>query len=152
MAEDAFEGLSEASIDLFLNPDREREWVETLLNVPSEDEGIIPWPCTEQQRRILDTTKRIRKLVIVKGRQTRCSTILLAKSIRRAVTSFGQNFVIVTQTDDMTQNFRQFIKDRFQDLAAKGFEYDFDPKNGGIDNEKKLRMGKRHNTWHFASA
>lgn len=152
MAEATRKPTTEALEDLFIDPELDRAWVETLLTIESEDEGIIPWTCTEQQVRILDTTRRIRKLVIIKGRQTRCSTILLAKAIRKAVTSYGQNFVIITQTNEMSQNFRQFIKNRFEDLAKLGFEYDFSTKNGGMDNEEKLRIAGRRCTFHFASA
>lgn len=139
--------LSAEQLSLLLDPEKEKEWVEALLNVPSEDEGLVRWVVTEQQNRILTTSRRYRKLIIVKGRQTRCSTINLAKNIRRATTTYGQNFVIITQTAEMTQNFRQFIKDRLQDLAEVGLDYEID-----IDNDAKLRLKKMKSTFHFASA
>ena len=147
MSETLADSALDKALELFTDPEREREWVEAFLNVPSEDEGIVPWTCTAQQTRIIDASRRARRLIIIKGRQTRCSTILMAKAVRRAVTSYGQNFVIITQTDVMTQNFRQFIKDRFADLADKGFSYEFEK-----DNDKILRLGARKNTFHFASA
>lgn len=142
-----FLGLSQDQLDLILHPDKEQEWIEALLTVPSEDRGLVRWVATEQQHRILETTKRIKKLVIIKGRQTRCSTILLAKAVRQATTTYGGNYVIITQTNDMTQNFRQFIQDRLQDLSDNGLEYEID-----TNNEKVLRLARMKSTFHFASA
>lgn len=138
---------------LTLDPDKEAAFIEAFLSVPSEDEGIVPWKNTPQQLAILAKTQRIRRLLIVKGRQTRCSTVLMAKSTRRYLNSFGKNFVIITQTDQMTQNFRVFIKDRLRELAAAGFECDPDKKGlFDIDNAEKLRLKSRMNTYHFYSA
>lgn len=139
--------LSDTQLDLLLDPTKEREWIEALLNIESEDAGVIPWVTTEQQKRILETSRRIRRLLIVKGRQTRCSTALMGKAVRRATTSYGSNFVIITQTDKMTQNFRTFIRRRFEDLAEKGLPYEF-----GRDNESVLELKGMRNTFHFASA
>lgn len=144
--------LTPEQLDLLLAPEREQEWIETFLTVPTEHETIIPWKLTEQQVRISRAMQRLRKVLIVKGRQTRCSTILLAKWVRRATVSYGTNFVIITQTDQMTQNFRQFIKDRFVDLANIGMEFSFDAKDGGIDNSERLRLATNKCTFHFASA
>lgn len=151
--------LSEASalqdrlLELTLDPDKEREWVESFLSVPSEDEGIIPWKVTPQQDRIIHTTQRVKKLLIVKGRQTRCSTILMAKAVRKSLNTYGQNFVIITQTAEMTDNFRTFIKDRYRELAAFGFDCDPDNKDHfDMNNSDKLRLKGRRNTFHFASA
>lgn len=132
-----------------MDPTREKEWIETLLSVPSEDvnQGIIDWKVTVQQDRILEAKQRLNRLLIVKGRQTRCSTIVQASNIRKALTTWGQNFVVITQTDKMTQNFRQFIIDRISELATKGFPYDFD-----IDNSDRLRIAGFRSTFHFASA
>lgn len=141
------ESLSPDQLDLLLNPEKDKEWVESYLQVPSEDRGVVAWKATVQQDRILQVTRRIRRNLIVKGRQTRCSTILMAKWIRKATQVYGQNFVILTQTDEMSQNFRQFIKDRFGDLNALGFDYQFE-----IDNQDKLRIKNNRNTFHFASA
>lgn len=134
-------------LDLLTNPEKELDWIQSLLMVPSEDRGLVRWVATEQQRRIIATTRNIKKLVIIKGRQTRCSTILMAKALRRATTTYGSNYVIITQNKDMTQNFRTFIKDRLEDLANVGLDYDVD-----IDNDFKLRLGKMKSTFYFASA
>lgn len=139
--------LTEDQVELLLDPEREAEWIETFLTVPTENEEIVRWRLTEQQHRISAATRRLRKVLIVKGRQTRCSTILLAKWVKRSTVSYGTNFVIITQTDQMTQNFRTFIKDRFKDLASVGMDYDFDR-----DNSDTLRIKGRNCTFHFASA
>lgn len=140
-------GLSASQLTLLTDPEKEQEWIEALLQVPSEDEGLVRWRCTAQQRAILAKTRRVRKLVILKGRQTRCSTILLAKQLRKATTTYGQNYVVLTQTAEMTQNFRQFILDRLGDLAGMGLDYDI-----GINNAEKLQLKRMKNTFYWASA
>lgn len=138
---------------LTTDPEREKEWIETFLSVPSEDEGIVPWEVTVQQDKIITVSQRIRRLAIVKGRQTRCSTILEARGIHKFLTSYGQNFVIITQTDQMTQNFRTFIIDRLRELAEMGFECDPDnAKLWDLNNAAKLRLKSRKSTFHFYSA
>ena len=145
--------VTDEQMSILLDPEKEKEWVETLLNVPSEDRGLVPWVLTEQQNRISASAKHLRKMVIVKGRQTRCSTILLARMLRKATTTYGRNYVVITQTDEMTQNFRQFFKDRLQELQeALGEEYSTSPKDGGVDNDKKLRFGKMKSTIYWSSA
>jgi hypothetical protein len=140
-------------VNLTLDPEKEKEWIEAFLSVPSEDSGIVPWEVTPQQGQILTKTRQVRRLAIVKGRQTRCSTVLMAKAIRRYLNTFGQNFVIITQTDEMTQNFRTFIKDRLRELATVGFECNPDKKGVfDLDNADKLRLRDRSNTFHFYSA
>lgn len=102
---------------------------------------------TEQQRRIMDTTKRIRRLIVVKGRQTRCSTILMAKNLRRATTTYGGHYVIITQTAGMTANFRQFLLDRLSELGELGLDYEI-----GRNNDEVLELKRMKSTFYFASA
>lgn len=141
-------------LDLALDPERRQEFVESLFTVESESSGVVPWKCTTQQSKILKTRQKIRKLLVVKGRQTRCSTIIMVDNVVRSITGDGQNFVVITQTDEMTQNFRTFIKRRFEDLANAGLDFlsGVPGKPKPMDNEKILEIQATRCRFFFASA
>jgi hypothetical protein len=137
---------------LLLDPDKDREWVETFLSVPSEDQGLVDWKVTQQQDKIIDFSRKIRRGLIIKGRQTRCSTILMAKAVRKSTQVYGHNFVIVTQTDQMTQNFRTFILDRLEELAGFGLLAKNEDERYEKNNTEVIRLRASKNSFHFASA
>ena len=110
-----------------------QDWVEAFLSVANELGQVVPFKLFPQQRKILeDETGRD---IIVKGRQTRASTILLARNLRPLVTGqvWGANCVVGAQDDSTTALFRKKIQHWvYNDLAQKGFKLDV------IDNEREF--------------
>jgi len=132
--------------DLLFDPAMEREWIETFLTIPNELGQTVEFKLTAQQQ--LMQTYHTGRDITVKGRQTRASSDIMARNVRRMTTAFGLNCVVVTQTDEMTQMFRARIKHHLVDLANANMEFDW-----GIDNDYELVIGQRmKNRFIWASA
>jgi hypothetical protein len=84
--------------------------------------------------------------ITVKARQTKASSWIQARNVRRMTTQFGLNCVIITQTDQMTQLFRARVKHHLEDLRRHGLDYEIT-----IDNRNELVLGKMENRWIFSS-
>lgn len=68
-------------------PEDEIDWIETFLSVPSETGKVIDFDLKPQQRLMI--TDRTGRDLTVKGRQTRASSLILARNLRRMVTNWG---------------------------------------------------------------
>jgi hypothetical protein len=131
---------------LLFDPLYEKEWIETFLTIPNEFGQTVEFKLTDQQRQM--TAYQTGRDITVKGRQTRASSKIMARNVRRMTTSFGLNCVVVTQTDEMTQMFRARIKHHLEDLAAADMPFDFI-----TDNDDELVIGgKMKNRFIWASA
>ena len=131
---------------LLFDPECEQEWIETFLTIPNEFGNTVEFRLTDQQK--LMQTYHTGRDITVKGRQTRASSDIMARNVRRMTTSAGLNCVVVTQTDEMTQMFRARIKHHLEDLAAANMPFDFI-----TDNDYELVIGhKMHNRFIWASA
>jgi len=131
---------------LLLDPERTKDWIETFLTVPTERGEIVPFNLTAQQD-IMDKDGTGRDIRI-KARQTRASSFIMARNVRRMTTSFGLNCVVITQNDQMTQLFRVRIKHHLEDLANRNMPFDILK-----DNEEELAIGhKMRNRFIWGSA
>lgn len=131
--------------DLLYDPNKGREFIETFFTVPNERGQIVEFRAyPQQQQMLLEQTGRD---ITVKGRQTRASSLIMARNVRRMVTQYGLNCVIITQTNQMTQLFRARIKHHLKDMSIKGF-----PVEIGIDNKDELVLPKKGNRFVFTSA
>lgn len=120
--------MPENDVDsLLFDPAMEREWVETFLTIPNELGQTVEFRLTDQQK--LMGAYHTGRDITVKGRQTRASSRIMARNVRRMTTSFGLNCVVVTQTDEMTQMFRARITHHLEDLATAGMPFDIGPSN-----------------------
>lgn len=83
---------------------------------------VVPFRLYPQQKRMLhDHTGRD---LTVKGRQTRASSLILARNLRRMTTNFGLKCLVMTQSDQTTAMFRARIEHHLRDLAAHGLDYE----------------------------
>lgn len=130
---------------LLYDPKRVSDWIETFLTIPNEKGQIVEMKLFPQQRQMdLNHTGRD---VTAKGRQTRASSFLLARNLRRMTTEFGINQFVMTQDDVTTKAFRWRIKHHLADLKRAGFDYDIK-----IDNDDELVIGGLENRYIWASA
>src|SRR3990170_4867633 len=130
---------------LLFDQDKALDWVRTFLTVPTEEGRIIPFPPTEFQKLVV--AQFTGRDITIKPRQIRASSIIQARNVRRMTTHYGLNAVICTQTDEMTQMFRDRIKHHLNDLAEKDLKYEITK-----DNEDTLVLGRMQNRYVFSSA
>lgn len=107
-----------------------QEWIEHFLTVPNELGQIVPMRLYPQQ--ILMLTDETGRDITVKGRQTRASSLKMARNLRRMVTGqvWGATCVTGAQDDATTEIFRTRILHHLEnDLANKGFKFEFEAKN-----------------------
>lgn len=114
-------------------PEDEIDWVETLLTIDAETGRVVKFQLYPQQRMM--ATHRSGRDITVKGRQTRASSYLLARNLRRMVTHGSLKCLIMTQDDQTTATFRARIKHHLRDLANKGYDF---LSAKGLDNENEL--------------
>lgn len=129
------------------SPSAIRDWIEHFLSVPNELGQVVPFKLFPQQYRILEDEQG--RDIIVKGRQTRCSTILMARNLRPLVTGqvWGATFIVGAQDDATTAVFRKrFQHHIYNDLAQKGFKLDIK-----VDNPKEIVFGDFDNRIAFVS-
>ena len=120
------------------------DWIETLLTIPSEAGQVVKFNLYPQQ--ILMVENQTGRDLTVKGRQTRASSLILARNLRRMVTHWGQTCLVMTQTDQVTSTFRARIKHHLKDLERAGFPYKV-----GLDNDNELVLAETENRYIFAS-
>jgi len=131
---------------LLYDENKAQEFIETFFTLPNERGQIVPFRAYPQQEQML--LSHTGRDVTVKGRQTRASSLIMARNVRRMVTQYGLNCVIITQTNQMTQLFRVRIKHHLRDMQAKGYPI------GKIepDNKDELGLPERENRFVFTSA
>lgn len=126
------------------SPEWQQKWIETLLTIDSEQGVIVPFKLYPQQVQMLyGATGRD---VTIKGRQTRASSLLLARNMRRMTTGTGLKAIVMTQDDQTTATFRARIKHHLRDLASHGLEYQIT-----LDNDNELVIGDLENRFMFTS-
>lgn len=129
------------------SPEATQAWIEKYLTVPDENGFVVPFRLTPQQVQILQNTSY--RDVTVKGRQTRASSIIMARSVRRMCTGdlFSANAVIGAQDDATTQaGFRARILHHIKDLRSKGLDVET-----GLDNDKELVITSFDNRFVWVS-
>lgn len=124
------------------------DWIEQYLTVPNEHGQIVPMKLYPQQRRMLE--EQTGRDVTIKGRQTRASSVIMARTIRRMTTGqvWGATCVMGAQDDQTTENgFRARILHHLKnDLSNKGFKFDIP-----INNPNELVIGGLENRFIFIS-
>ena len=138
-------GPSPASIsDLLFDPSATLDWIRSFLTIPSETGHVVPFIPTPQQ--ILMVNGHTGRDITVKARQTRASSLIMARNVRRMTTNFGLNCVVIAQTDQITQLFRARIKHHLGDLRRAGLDFEI-----AYDNKEELVLGGLENRFIFAS-
>ncbi len=80
------------------------DWIETLLTIDSEQGRIVDFNLYPQQKTMIrNATGRD---ITIKGRQTRASSVIIAKNRRRMTTETGLKCLVMTHTDQVTATFR----------------------------------------------
>ncbi len=129
------ENFTEDQARLFLGTDPQdtTDWIETFLTIESEQGKIVPFKLYPQQKRMIqDATGRD---ITIKGRQTRASSVIIARNVRRMTNQEGLKCLVMTQDDQTTATFRARIEHHFEDLKRAGMEFKFAKNN---DNEMVL--------------
>ncbi len=106
---------------LLFDDNRTQEWIETFLTIEDPRGRIVPFKLFPQQKMMLDDFTG--RDITVKGRQTRASSLILARNLRRMTTSFGVKALVMAQDDQTTQLFRARIEHHLRDLKAAGLHY-----------------------------
>lgn len=124
------------------SPEWTRRWIEHFLTVPNEIGQIVPMKLFPQQVQMLHNATG--RDVTVKGRQTRASSLIMARNVRRMATGqvWGATCIMGAQDDQTTKTvFRQRIKHHLlNDLASKGLAIELAKDNDdeivikGLDN------------------
>lgn len=132
--------------DLLFNPDRVADWIESLLTIPNERGVVVDFDLYPQQRLML--AEHTGRDVTIKGRQTRASSLIIARNLRRLTTSFGLKALVITQDDPTTMLFRDRVRHHLRDLANHGLDYPL-----VADNKDEMVIGREmQNHVIFASA
>ena len=71
------------------SPQAEIDWIEALLTIDNEQGNVVPFDLFPQQRKM--AFNKTGRDITVKGRQTRASSYILAKNVRRMVTGAGRS-------------------------------------------------------------
>lgn len=112
------------------SPEAIQAWIENFLTVPNELGQIVKMKLYPQQVRMLhDHTGRD---VTVKGRQTRASSLLMARNLRRLVSGqvWGATCVMGAQDDSTTQGvFRKRIQHHLKNDLSSTFKFDISNDN-----------------------
>lgn len=116
-------------------PDRAAEWIETLLTIENERGEVVNFSLYPQQRLML--SEHAGRDITVKGRQTRASSLILARNLRRLTTSFGLKALVMTQDDQTTMLFRERIRHHLRDLSRHGLDYPL-----VADNKDEMVIGR----------
>lgn len=147
-AERADRELDPESIEyaLLFDPTKTAEWIESLLTIPNERGVVVKFNLYPQQRLML--AEHAGRDVTIKGRQTRASSLIIARNLRRLTTSFGLKALIITQDDQTTMLFRDRIRHHLRDLTNRGLPYPL-----VADNRDEMVIGEEmQNHIIFASA
>jgi hypothetical protein len=125
-------------------PQDEIDWIEELLSIDSETGKVVPFKLYPQQVQM--SNNKTGRDITVKGRQTRASSYILAKNLRRMVTNWGLKCLVMTQDDQTTSTFRARIKHHLKDLEQHGFKFEI-----GLDNEDELEILDTDSRYIFGS-
>ncbi len=106
---------------LLFDPARTQEWIETFLTIEDPRGRVVRFELFPQQVKMLD--EHTGRDVTVKARQTRASSLILARNLRRMTTNWGMKALVMTQDDQTTQLFRARIEHHLRDLKAAGLDY-----------------------------
>lgn len=127
------------------SPEAEIEWIESLLTIPNEKGQIVRMKLYPQQKRMLQ--ERTGRDITVKGRQTRASSLILARNVRQITTRSGITWLVMTQDDQTTATFRARITHHLHDLERAGWSL----LEGSINNEREIVIAGLENRVLFAS-
>lgn len=126
------------------SPQDEVDWIESLLTIDNEQGNTVHFSLFPQQRQMaLNKTGRD---ITVKGRQTRASSYILAKNVRRMVTGSGLKCLTMTQDDQTTSTFRARVRHHLRDLKQQGWEFKI-----GLDNDNELVLDDIECRWIWGS-
>ncbi len=106
---------------LLFDPARTQEWIETFLTIEDPRGRIVKFELFPQQEMML--AEHTGRDVTIKARQTRASSLILARNLRRMTTNWGMKALVMTQDDQTTQLFRARIEHHLRDLKAAGLNY-----------------------------
>lgn len=126
------------------SPEAEADWIESLLSIPYPSGRIGKFNLFPQQYMMLKA--RTGMDLTNKGRQTRASSLILARNLRRMTTEEGIVCLTMTQDDQTTETFRARIQHHLRDLAQNGLEYELE-----TDNEDEMVFAGSHNRYIWAS-
>lgn len=116
------------------SPEAYEAWIERYLTVPNEHGTVVPFKLTPQQKAILHNSTG--RDVTVKGRQTRASSVIMARNVRLMCMGekWSANAIVGAQDNATTQSgFRARILHHIEDLRSKGFDI-----KTGMNNDKEL--------------
>ena len=125
-------------------PQDEIDWIETYLTIEDPQGQVVDFNLFPQQRMMAENATG--RDITVKGRQTRASSFILARNLRRMTNSEGLKCLIMTQDDQTTATFRARIKHHLRDLAQHGMEYKL-----GLDNDDELVIEDTNCRYIFGS-
>lgn len=131
---------------LFYGPDPQDtvDWIQEFLSIDSVGGQVVPFNLFPQQVQMVHSATG--RDITVKGRQTRASSLILARNLRRMVTHWGLKCLIMTQDDQTTAIFRARIKHHLKDLEKVGFPYEI-----GLDNDDELVLEGLESRFIFGS-
>lgn len=130
---------------LLFDPSRTKDWIETFLTIPNERGEIVRFSLFPQQKLML--ANQTGRDITVKGRQTRASSLFLARNLRRMTTGFGLTALVLTHDEATTALFRSRILHHLRDLQAAGLPYKL-----ARSNEDEIVIDGLDNRFIFASA
>ena len=129
------------------SPEWTARWIEHFLTVPNEIAQVVPMKLFPQQRMMLNNATG--RDVTVKGRQTRASSLIMARNVRLMTTGqlWNGTCVVGAQDDQTTETFRQRIAHHIvNDLANKGMKLKL-----AANNPNELRIEGFDNRFLFVS-
>ena len=126
------------------SPEATQQWIETFLTIETPQATVVKFKLFPQQVDMLK--QQTGRDLTIKGRQTRASSLILAKNLRRMVTNPGLKCLTMTQDDQTTATFRSRIKHHLKDLEQHGMSYPME-----LDNENELIFKHNGSRYVFAS-
>jgi len=125
-------------------PQDEIDWIESLLTIDNEQGNVVPFKLYPQQKQMAQNATG--RDITVKGRQTRASSYILAKNVRRMVTGAGLKCLTMTQDDQTTATFRARVLHHLRDLKQQGWEFTI-----GLNNDSELVLDDIECRWIWGS-
>lgn len=111
------------------------QFAPRLVHIRDKAGRLVKLRPTTIQARMMATLKAERNIVVLKGRQTKVTTIVLAHAFHRAMTIDGQRAVTVAQDDFTTK----MVFDRVRNVMHKELPPELKPKLKR-DNERVIVM------------
>ena len=125
-------------------PKDEIDFIESLFTIDNEQGNVVPFNLYPQQRMMAEN--KTGRDITVKGRQTRASSYILAKNVRRMVTGAGLKCLTMTQDDQTTSTFQARVRHHLRDLKQQGYEFKI-----GLDNDSELVLEDTECRWIWGS-